>query len=396
MLDISTDRLRSAAETLALVEPHFPRLGITRLARQTGLDRTGIPCFAAIRPNSRTLAAHYGKGLSDDAAKVSAVMEALEFALAEAPRGRRRVGTLKTLCDAGVPICACNHLLPPHHQLDSNMELIWIAGERLGDGAEVWVPLDAVALGDGEPALTDMARTTNGLASGNSSEEAALHGLCELIERDALTLWSFAKDAKAMSDRCVDPAGFGSRAVDAVVERVTAAGLELRLFDITTDTGVPCLQAVLGEAGVTATSRRFDVAAGSSCHPFAAHAAVSAMVEAAQSRLTNIAGSRDDFLPAEYRQPAGDDLATLLACRPVKAEVPSDLCSRRTEDLLAKVLGALDAADIREIVSVNLGGAGWGVAVRKVICPELEDNLSNCHWHPGPRAFRAMFAGARQ
>jgi len=43
----SDGRARPAAETYALIEPHFARLGVSRVARQTGLDRIGIPCWFA-------------------------------------------------------------------------------------------------------------------------------------------------------------------------------------------------------------------------------------------------------------------------------------------------------------------------------------------------------------
>src|SRR6266540_5919687 len=43
------DRMVSPAETVARLRPAFPALGITRLARVTGLDRIGIPVFIAVR-----------------------------------------------------------------------------------------------------------------------------------------------------------------------------------------------------------------------------------------------------------------------------------------------------------------------------------------------------------
>src|SRR5579863_9896135 len=141
MQNLGDGRARPAAETYALVEPHFARLGISRVARQTGLDRIGIPCFAAIRPNSRTLAAHYGKGLSDIAAKTAAVMEAVEFSIAEAPVVRRRVASLAELEREGALTAACDRLLPPGQVLDADLGLVWAEGHWLGRGDTVWVPL---------------------------------------------------------------------------------------------------------------------------------------------------------------------------------------------------------------------------------------------------------------
>src|SRR5271167_229363 len=77
------DRIRPAAETIAALRPRLGELGITRLARLTGLDYLGIPVWSAIRPNARTLAVSQGKGVDDDAAAASAMMEAIEGATAE-------------------------------------------------------------------------------------------------------------------------------------------------------------------------------------------------------------------------------------------------------------------------------------------------------------------------
>jgi ribosomal protein S12 methylthiotransferase accessory factor len=67
------------------IRPHLPGLGVTRVGEITGLDRIGIPVWFAVRPNARTLSVSQGKGLSDAAARASAVMEAVELAHAEEP-----------------------------------------------------------------------------------------------------------------------------------------------------------------------------------------------------------------------------------------------------------------------------------------------------------------------
>jgi YcaO-like protein with predicted kinase domain len=67
--DSAPDRAVPPAETVARVRPHMAAMGITRLADLTGLDRIGVPVFAAIRPNSRSVATSQGKGLTKDAAR---------------------------------------------------------------------------------------------------------------------------------------------------------------------------------------------------------------------------------------------------------------------------------------------------------------------------------------
>src|SRR4051812_30484027 len=78
-----TRRSRAPADTLRDFGRHLPRMGITRLTNVTGLDSIGIPVVQAIRPNSRSLSVSQGKGVDLDAAKVSAMMEAIELWHAE-------------------------------------------------------------------------------------------------------------------------------------------------------------------------------------------------------------------------------------------------------------------------------------------------------------------------
>ena len=71
------ERLVPASVTIERMRPRLSEFGITRLARQTGLDRVGIPCWAAFRPNALTLSNSQGKGIDDAAACASALMEAV-------------------------------------------------------------------------------------------------------------------------------------------------------------------------------------------------------------------------------------------------------------------------------------------------------------------------------
>src|SRR4051812_28921774 len=60
---LGTHRAVPPAETVARLPPHLSRLGITRVADITGLDRIGIPVFQGIRPLSRAIVVSQGKGL---------------------------------------------------------------------------------------------------------------------------------------------------------------------------------------------------------------------------------------------------------------------------------------------------------------------------------------------
>ena len=90
----SSLRCRDPWQTLALAEPLMPVLGISRVTDITRMDRLGLPVFASVRPRSRTLHVHAGKGVNAVEARVGALMEAVEYAAAEPQRSsweRRRI-----------------------------------------------------------------------------------------------------------------------------------------------------------------------------------------------------------------------------------------------------------------------------------------------------------------
>src|SRR5687767_1191760 len=76
-------RLRPPADTRRMLAGRLSRFGITRVADVTGLDRIGIPVVVAVRPAAKSLSVAQGKGLSLDAAIVSAIMESIEVWHAE-------------------------------------------------------------------------------------------------------------------------------------------------------------------------------------------------------------------------------------------------------------------------------------------------------------------------
>ncbi|WP_197421317.1 YcaO-like family protein [Devosia sp. Root105] len=367
---------------------HFAALGITRLARQTGLDRIGIPCYAAIRPQSATLATHQGKGVDDISAQLSAVMEAAEYAIAEAPATPQKTLSMAEARAGSFELLEVTHLLPRGAAIDETKPIRWVEGFDLATGAPVLVPYDAVVLGTPPRDLVGLSQSTNGIAAGTRLSGALLHGLCEVIERDAVCLWSYKPDAAAEAT-AVPPAAFGDPAVDALADKVARAGYRLRLFDQTNNIGVPVIYAALFPAD--GADKHFDVATGASCHPIAAVAARRAIVEAAQTRITNIAGARDDIVEGEYDAELGRSIAVLTEATPATRPAPTGLPADSGEAALITALQAgLAKAGLNRIVVIPLGGEQFGIRVAKIYVPGLEDRLTNTNWRPGSRATAAM------
>lgn len=381
------ERSSPAALTVERLRPHLASLGITRLARQTGLDRIGIPCFSAIRPAGLTLSVSQGKGRDDAGAMASALMEAAEFTVAERPEASSRLATGAELRLAGERLYDTARLLPPDQPLPMDKPIRWLAGATWPERQPIWIPRDALTIGEAADDLPEVSRSTNGLASGNTTDEALFHAICELLERDATSLWSLLTDparlATEFSIGIVDDA-----AIRTFARQIADAGLELRLFDQTTDLGVPCVMAVISEYA-SGNERMFDIAAGYGCHPNGARAMGRAITEAAQTRITNIAGGRDDFMPTEYVEPVDNSIAFLRERGAAQGHAPGWLTADTPlPEMLARL--AERVGPTAQIVWSELGGAPYGISVVRALSAVLEDRETNLHWAPGERALQVL------
>ncbi len=382
------ERRVQAARTVERLRASCSAYGITRLARQTGLDRIGIPCYSAIRPAATTLSTSQGKGIDDAAAQASALMEAIEFAVAERARPQTRRATSAELAARGEAYFDPERLLPADAPLLPDQPIHWLEGRSWPSGAPIWMPLDAVSLGGDAADLPTIGRSSNGLASGNCSEEALFHAICELVERDATSLWSLLTDpARLATEFAIDDVA--DETVRDLGARIAAAGLQLRLFDQTTDLGVPSVMAVIIENGGGA-ARAFDMAAGYGAHPVGSRAIVRAITEAAQTRITNIAGGRDDFLPEEYEMAADETVRFLAEHSCGRTSAPAWLAAGTPLPQLLEALAGR-VGDGIAVAWVELGDVEThGFSVLRALSAELEDRETNVNWRPGERALQVL------
>jgi len=85
-------------------------------------------------------------------------------------------------------------------------------------------------------------RTSNGLASGNHLLEAASHAICELVERDAVALWSLLPTAERRAAR-LDLQTVADPGCREVLDRLAEAGIGVVVHDVTSD--VPAFRVIL-------------------------------------------------------------------------------------------------------------------------------------------------------
>ena len=284
----SSYRSATAAETLARATPLMDALGISRVTDITRMDRLGLPVFASVRPRGKVLRVHAGKGLHAIEARIGALMEAVEFAVADPDTQTwtartRTIAELMSSWDDGLRFADFAPRLGA--DLTPQRAVTTVACEHLRTGRRVDVPAELVffplALADDH---VQFGASTNGLASGNTLEEATLHALFEVLERDAISM-NKPRDQSTWIEHQSLPAPFKDMA-----NAWHAEGIELAVRSVPNACGLACFEAFVHESG----GSQVNLAGGSGLHPDAHIALARAVCEAAQSRLSHIHGGRDD------------------------------------------------------------------------------------------------------
>ena len=358
--------------------------GITRVGDHTGLDIVGIPVWFAARPNSRGLAVSQGKGLTHSQAKISAVMEAVETAYAERCETLVRfVGSLDDLVRQGMQPVPFDRLLRvASGQIDQRRIYAWVPGVSLRSGRAIHSPYELVGIDYREGDLWDhesFHMTSVGLAAHGSRDAAIRHALLEVIENDATA----ALDVFGFSERLVEPVPelSGSDDLEAALGKVIAAGLVVRFCRLRGTVELPVIGCFVGRevAGTGGSGTAYT--AGFACRTHAAEAALAALLEAVQSRLTDIAGARDDivadaFLPATYDIAAHLPETTLIEGPPAEEH---------------DAITAVQMAGIDDIYVFDLAPNG-PVSVVRVLVPDLQSPGSGSQLRLGLTATRQLLA----
>ncbi len=387
-----THRLAAPEETLARVRPWCERIGITRVANVTWLDRIGIPVAMAVRPNSRSVSVAQGKGQTLELAYASAVMEAVETWHGEELGGRVRFVSWREMagCTAD-PALLCR----TGRVLAEDTEIGWIEGRDLRDGSPVWLPAELIHTDYTIPPMRGAGyflASTNGLASGNHVLEAISAAICEVVERDAVALWH-ARPPQERASFHLDLASVDDAGCMGLLEKYGRAGIAVRAWDVTSDTGIPAYLCWIREAKGTPVAVP-NTFAGAGCHPDPAVALSRALTEAAQTRLNVIAGVRDD-LPTAYRVPAAAAVGPVLMdvfASQFQAQRFGERTGFASDDLAEDVRWELDRlgqAGFQQAIVVDLTREEIGIPVVRVAVPGLEGDCHHPAYMPGARA-RAM------
>lgn len=354
------------------LEPMLPGLGISRVGSLAGLDEIEIPVWFAVRPQSRALCVSGGKGVTEDAAWISAVMESAEQALAEdAPALVKVVASPAEIARRGlrsVPLqrqsrCAANHLC-------HDRELAWVKGLSLKTGEPILAPYELVGMdmSTSAPWNKDHFRMSSiGLAAAGDMASAILHGLRELVEEDA----TFAPMAGGPpGDR--REVVFNRHVADGLswsIDRLAERAIEARFCETRDDVDMPVIMAALK------SGRREDAHltyfCGSACRSTVEAAALAALLEAVQTRMVFVSGARDDLFAEEYGQRLKPGTEALFGGYQFINEPTGECVDRIDQTPLRTLVSTIFRSGIPDAYVFPLGGRRHGMEVVRVLADDL-------------------------
>jgi YcaO-like protein with predicted kinase domain len=279
--------------------------------------------------------------------------------------------------------------------------LLWIAGMDLFTSRPLWLPFELVHNNFTMPFPTGsgcFVMSSNGLASGNHPLEAISHGLCEVIERDAAALFRLHPLEQQARLR-VDLSTITDPECVRLLRRFDEADVEVAVWDMTSDIGIATFKAVILDRGSN-PFRVLGPVEGMGTHPVREVALLRALTEAAQGRLTLIAGSRDDNGRGRYAETQQAELIEHARRRLAETATrafdatPSYENDSFEEDLVTLTSG-LQKAGLDQAIVVDLTKPEFAIPVVRVVVPGLEPYHHVPGYVPGPRA-RALLERQRK
>jgi ribosomal protein S12 methylthiotransferase accessory factor YcaO len=425
-------RVRSIQDTLTEIIPLCMKIGVTRISDITFMDRLYIPNYSAILPGTEdSFWVYSGKGTTKLHAKASALMEAIErySSLPSTYPGTFIQGSYLQLSKSYNKVLHPAEVVEPVNQEYNDKDAImdFLPGFDLLTNEKVLVPAEIglYKYSPKQPAICAFSHShTNGLASGNVLEEAICHALCEVIERDAVSIADlcvssipynilekiidslkndekggypvaqipaedkFVDDSSIFPDIDISEIAEEFEPIKRLVKKFTNAGIPLLIKDITQkDIGIPTFVASSVE---WITSDYGYFAKGFGTHPDARIALIRAITEASQTRAANIQGARDDLKKIQYKEndeiykrkwqfmPATSSSSSSLARQKnnnkniIKFSEIKTYMNKDILDDINLILYSLKKAGLKRTIIVDLTNPNIGIPVVRAIVPGLE------------------------
>lgn len=380
-----THRVRDPKETIEINEDKLRTAGITRLTDITDLDRVKIPVFSAIRPTAQSgsVSVYAGKGATREQAKASAMMEGFERYSAERQDidGERTfVDTYNNIKDSKNVLDPKDLLLPKNYGNENveNSRLEWIEAEDIISEERIYVPSNAVFhpyIPTREVSPSPIAifkGNTNGLASGNIIEESVLHGIFEVVERDAWSIFELTKrNKKEISQDNID-----NEIINELLDKFHSQGIDIKLMDITADLKITTIAASADDT-VLKDPALLTLGVGTHLNPEVA--VIRALTEVAQSRATQIHGTREDTIRADFMRKSGYEHMKRMNTHYFQREEEtidlSDIEDKSSNSIKRDIETSIEEVQkvgFNQVLYTDLTREEIGINVARVIIPKAE------------------------
>lgn len=365
----STHRTMSPEETLEKISEITLDIGLTRTSNITHLDRIKIPVYTSVRPLAEegAVSVYAGKGPTEIHAKVSSIMEAIERYSAEMQENDETIIKEYDEKDCINP----KDLILPRNSFN-NEELEWSEGYSVMTSEKIYIPSNAVFHPyNNEKVKHIFLSNTNGLASGNSLEEAIFHGMMEVVERDSWSLFEAFKDKK----REINCDNSTNDYIQSLINKFREANVSIKLIDLTSDNNIPTIGAVSEDLSLKDPAL---LTLGIGTHLDPEIAAIRSITEVAQSRATQIHGTREDTTRANLLRETGYDRMKRInkhwfrdSEENIDLNDMVDYSQNTFKDNIEKTMQMLEVSEVKDAYYVDLT-RHINIPVVRAIIPGME------------------------
>ncbi len=278
---IRFDKAIGPAETLDWVYSRFSALDMPVLQEVKRIDkgRLGIPVYVSrYAPSAARItgsAKQMGKGVTPDQARASAVMELVErFSIFSfLKEGARRNCAMEDLGDESMELLELLKSLhlerdPSHQELGliQSLPMEWVRAYSPSQGRWCYMPFSWFW----------PINEYNGSAAGNSLEEAAVQGICEVVERHVCSVITY----EGLKTPSIDPDSVPAGDARELLNKFRDAGVKVVLKDFSLGLGLPTVAAIAWDPATYPERSEIVYTAGTATHP--ERALVRALTEVAQ------------------------------------------------------------------------------------------------------------------
>jgi ribosomal protein S12 methylthiotransferase accessory factor len=319
---VDQDKAISPEETVARFKEKLKHLNLDILKEVKRIDngRLDIPVyFSVCGKDAKAMTGtkkQMGKGASAIQAQASACMELGErfsfFTFKNNP-DNFLIGDYQEMRDQGYPVLDTKYLLQSVHDENHDIEFVedvlrgipmqWTWATRLSDNEDILMPFSWFF------AINEF----NGPSAGNSYEEAALQGICEIVERHVCALVTHGK----VKTPLIDHESVRDPISRKLLKIFTDNGIDLYLNDFSLDTGICTVAALAIDRSTFPEKSEIVYTAGTTPDP--EKALIRAVTEVAQ--LAGDFNSGSNYIASGLPKPLAMDEVAHVAESGIKTAI---------------------------------------------------------------------------